>query len=100
MSDQYWMGVFGTACARGVCDDTMKDGRVDANGVLLSHKIVNDLQHWPIKGGLVKPKMSHWIQHPTQYMLRKVVLALSPLSYSVQRAPITVMYLIKGRGSL
>ena len=41
----------------GVCDDTVKDGRVDANGVLPSHKIVNDLQHLPIKGGrMVKHK--------------------------------------------
>ena len=44
------MLVFGTACARGVCDDIVKDGRVDANGVLPSHEIVNDLQHQPIKG--------------------------------------------------
>ena len=35
----------------------MKDGSVDANGVLPSHKVVNNLQHWPIKGGsVVKPK--------------------------------------------
>ena len=35
----------------------MKDGRADANGVLPSHEIVNDLQHWPIKGGcMVQPK--------------------------------------------
>ena len=35
----------------------MKDGRVDANGVLPSHEFVNDLQHLPIKGGrMVKPK--------------------------------------------
>ena len=35
----------------------MKDGRVNANGVLPSHEIVNDLQHRPIKGGrIVKPK--------------------------------------------
>jgi len=51
------MGVFGTACARGVCDDTVKDGHVDAKSVLPSHKIVNDLQHRPIKGDrMVKPK--------------------------------------------
>ena len=51
------MRVFGTACAHGVYEDTVKDGRVDANGVLPSHKIVNDLQHRPIKGGrMVKPK--------------------------------------------
>jgi len=35
----------------------VKDGRVNANGVLPSHEIVNDLQHRPIKGGcMVKPK--------------------------------------------
>ena len=35
----------------------MKDGRVDANSVLPSHTIVNDLQRRPIKGGcMVKPK--------------------------------------------
>ena len=57
MSDQNWMRVFGTACARGVCDDTVKNSRVNANSVLPSHEIVNDLQHRPIKGGrMVKPK--------------------------------------------
>jgi len=51
------MRVFGTACARGVGDDTMKDSRVDANSVLPSHEIVNDLQHRPIIGGrMVKLK--------------------------------------------
>ena len=50
------MRVFGTACARGVSDDSMKYGRVNANGVLPGHEIVNDLQHRPIKGGrMVKP---------------------------------------------
>ena len=35
----------------------MKDGHVDANGMLPSHKIVNDLQYQPIKEGcMVKPK--------------------------------------------
>ena len=35
----------------------MKDGHVDANDVVPSHKIVNDLQHQPIEGGrMVKPK--------------------------------------------
>ena len=51
------MRVFGTACARGVGDDTVKDSRVNANSVLPSHEIVNDLQNRPIKGGrMVKPK--------------------------------------------
>ena len=57
MSDQNWMRVFGTACARGVCDDTVKDAHVDANGVLPSHEVVNDLQHQPFKRGrMIKPK--------------------------------------------
>ena len=44
-------------CARGVCDETVKDGYVDANGVLPSHKIVNNLQHRSIKRAhVVKPK--------------------------------------------
>ena len=35
----------------------MKDSRVDANSVLPSNEIVNDLQHRLIKGGrMVKPK--------------------------------------------
>ena len=51
MSDQNRMRVFGTACVRRDCDDTVKDGCVDANGVLPSHKIVNDLQYRPIKRG-------------------------------------------------
>jgi len=51
------MEVFGTACARGVGDETVNDGRVDAKGVLPSHKIVNNLQHQPIKrGSVVKAK--------------------------------------------
>ena len=51
------MQVFGTACARGVGDDTVKDSHVDANSVLPSHKIMNNLQHRPIKrGSVVKAK--------------------------------------------
>ena len=51
------MRVFGTACACGVSDDSMKYGRVNADGVLPSHEIVNNLQHQSIKGGpMVKPK--------------------------------------------
>ena len=50
------MRVFGTVCAHGVSDDSMKYGRVKADGVLPSHEIVNDLQDRPIEGGrLVKP---------------------------------------------
>jgi len=50
------MRVFGTACARGVSDDSMKYDRVNADGVLPSHEIVNDLQHRPIeRGRMVKP---------------------------------------------
>ena len=50
------MRVFGTACARGISDDSMKYGRVNADDVLPSHEIVNDLQHRPIEGGrMVKP---------------------------------------------
>ena len=86
------MRVFGTMCARGVSDDSMKYGHVNADGVLPSHEMVNDLHHRPIEGGrMVKPNMLRWIQRPTQWILRNVVLALSPLSCSVQQIPITVM---------
>jgi len=79
----------------------VKDGRVDPNGVLPSHKIVNDLQHRPIKGGrMVKPKDVALDLASNAMYVAKVVLAFSPLSCSAHRAPIIVMYLIKGRGSL
>jgi len=51
------MWVFGTACARGVGDETLKDDIVDTNCVLPGHKIVDNLQHRPIKrGSVVKAK--------------------------------------------
>ena len=35
----------------------MKDGRINADSVLPSHGVVNDLQHRPVEGGrMVKPK--------------------------------------------
>jgi len=45
------MQVFDTACARGVSYDSMKYGCVNADGMLPSYEIVNDLQHRPIEGG-------------------------------------------------
>ena len=45
------MGVFCIACAHGVGDDTIKYDRVNADGVLPSHEIVNDLRYRSIEGG-------------------------------------------------
>ena len=51
------MWVFGTACARGVGDETVKDASVDINCVLPGYKIMDNLQHWPIKrGSVIKAK--------------------------------------------
>ena len=41
----------------GVGDETVKDDSVNINCVLPGHKIVDNLQHWPIKrGSVVKAK--------------------------------------------
>ena len=66
----------------------MKDGSVDANGMLPSYKIVDNLQHRPIKrGSVVKAKDTALDPASNAMYAAKVVLALSPLSVQCSMHP-------------
>jgi len=87
--------------AREVCDETVKDGSVDANSVLPSHKIVNNLQHRPIKrGSVVKPKDVALDPASNTMYVAKSGTGFEPSILFNIVSPHCSHVLLKGRGSL